>query len=81
LLDAYVPGKAGGTGTTFDWDLIPKGLPFPIVLSGGLTPGNITEAIRAIRPAAVDVSSGVEVSPGIKDAAKIGEFIKSVRES
>jgi len=78
LLDAYVPDKAGGTGTTFDWRLIPRDLPLPIVLSGGLTPSNVSDAVKAIRPWAVDVSSGVEASPGIKDATKISEFIKGV---
>ena len=76
LLDAYVPGKAGGTGMTFDWNLIPKELAAHIVLSGGLTPENVADAVKAVRPWAVDVSSGVEASPGVKDAAKISEFIK-----
>jgi phosphoribosylanthranilate isomerase len=76
LLDAYVPGKAGGTGMTFDWKLIPKELAANIVLSGGLTPGNVADAVKAVRPWAVDVSSGVEASPGVKDDAKISEFIK-----
>ncbi len=81
LLDAHVEGVAGGTGTTFDWDLIPSGLPLPIVLSGGLTPGNVAEAIRRVKPAAVDVSSGVEREKGIKDAAKIAAFMQGVRNA
>jgi len=80
LLDAYVPGKAGGTGATFDWNLIPKQMPLPIVLSGGLTPANVGEAIKTVHPWAVDVSSGVESSPGIKDAVKISEFIKGISD-
>jgi len=81
LLDAYVEGLAGGTGATFDWSLIPSRLPLPIVLSGGLTPGNVTQAIRAVKPWAVDVSSGVESSKGIKDAAKIAAFVSGVRNA
>lgn len=81
LLDAYVPGKPGGTGTTFDWKLIPEDLPLPIVLSGGLDPENVKDAIRSVKPWAIDVSSGVEKAPGLKDATKIREFIKGVRDA
>jgi phosphoribosylanthranilate isomerase len=81
LLDAYIEGIAGGTGATFDWKLIPPKLPLPIVLSGGLTPDNVTQAIRAVKPWAVDVSSGVESSKGIKDAAKIAVFVSGVRNA
>lgn len=81
LLDAYVDGTHGGTGQTFDWSLIPRNLPLPVVLSGGLTPDNVSEAVRAVRPWAVDVSSGVESSKGIKDAAKIAAFISGVRNA
>jgi len=63
----------------FDWSLIPPALPLPVVLSGGLTPENVSEAIRRVRPSAVDVSSGVEASKGIKDARKIAAFITGVR--
>lgn len=80
LLDAYVDGY-GGAGVSFDWSLIPQKLPLPMILSGGLTPANIGEAIRAVRPLAVDVSSGVEVAKGIKDAVKIAEFIAGVRNA
>jgi len=80
LLDAFVEGYGGG-GKTFDWSLIPKSLPLPIVLSGGLNPANVTEAVRAVRPAGVDVSSGVEQSKGIKDAAKITAFIAGVKKA
>ena len=81
LLDAYVEGTHGGTGATFDWALIPKNLPLPVVLSGGLTPENITAAIQAVRPWAVDVSSGVELQKGIKDTAKIAAFVTGVRNA
>jgi phosphoribosylanthranilate isomerase len=81
LLDAYVEGTHGGTGATFDWTLIPKALPLPVVLAGGLTPDNVTAAIKAVQPWAVDVSSGVEQSKGIKDAAKIAAFVTGVRNA
>ncbi len=80
LLDAYVAGY-GGAGVSFDWSLIPRALPLPMILSGGLTPENVAGAVRAVRPAAVDVSSGVELAKGIKDAAKIAEFIAGVRNA
>jgi phosphoribosylanthranilate isomerase len=80
LLDAHVEGYGGG-GKTFDWSLIPRSLPLPVILSGGLHPGNIAEAVRAVRPWAVDVSSGVEAARGIKDARKITEFIAGVRDA
>jgi phosphoribosylanthranilate isomerase len=79
LLDAHVQGIAGGTGTTFDWALIPKQLPLPVILSGGLDAGNVATAIRQVNPYAVDVSSGVESGKGIKDAAKIAAFINEVK--
>ena len=77
LLDAYAEGY-GGAGQVFDWRLIPDKLPLPVVLSGGLDASNIEAAIRAVRPWAVDVSSGVESDKGIKDAAKIAAFITGV---
>lgn len=79
LLDAYVAGVPGGTGAAFDWELIPKELPLPVILSGGLDPGNIAAAIERVRPYAVDVSSGVEAAKGIKDAAKVAAFINEVK--
>lgn len=79
LLDAFVPGVPGGTGERFDWGLIPPDLPLPVILSGGLDPGNVAEAVRAVRPWAVDVSSGVEASKGIKDAHKVAQFISQAK--
>ncbi|MEJ5212013.1 MAG: phosphoribosylanthranilate isomerase [Burkholderiales bacterium] len=81
LLDAFVEGVPGGTGRSFDWSLIPGGLPLPVVLSGGLDAANVGEAIRRVRPWAVDVSSGVEAAKGIKDAAKIAAFMQGVRNA
>ena len=81
LLDAYQEGLHGGTGAVFDWTLIPPALPLPIVLSGGLTPENVADAVRRVKPGAVDVSSGVESGKGIKDARKIAAFITGVRNA
>lgn len=80
LLDAFVEGTQGGTGESFDWALIPHDLPLPVILSGGLHAGNVAHAIKQVRPYAVDVSSGVEASKGIKDAAKIAAFISEVKK-
>jgi phosphoribosylanthranilate isomerase len=81
LLDAFVDGTHGGTGTAFDWSLIPSERPLPVILSGGLNAKNVGEAIRRVSPWAVDVSSGVEASPGIKDPQKIAAFIQEVRSA
>ncbi len=81
LLDAFVEGTHGGTGASFDWNLIPAELPLPVVLSGGLNAGNVAAAIRRVRPYAVDVSSGVEAAPGIKDARKMADFFQGVRNA
>ena len=78
LLDAFVEGYGGG-GQTFDWSVIPAGMSRPLILSGGLNPGNVGDAVRQVRPQAVDVSSGVEAARGIKDAAKIAAFVAAVR--
>lgn len=78
LVDAHVDGYGGG-GKVFDWSLLPADLPLPIVLSGGLHPGNVAEGVRRLRPWAVDVSSGVEVSKGVKDAALMRQFCQAVR--
>lgn len=81
LLDAYAEGVAGGTGQAFDWSLIPANLPRPIVLAGGLHAGNVGAAIQQVRPYAVDVSGGVEVTKGIKDADKIAAFMRGVEDA
>lgn len=81
LLDAFVPGLAGGTGVQADWAAIPRGLPLPVVLAGGLHGGNVAAAIRAVRPWAVDVSSGVERAKGFKDHNKLSEFMRGVRDA
>ena len=81
LLDAYVADKLGGTGLTFNWNLARQAreLGRPIFLAGGLTPQNVAEAVRLVQPYAVDVSSGVEASPGRKDHAKVKEFIQAAK--
>ena len=81
LLDAYVEGVHGGTGARFDWKLIPSVMPKPVILSGGLDPGNVADAVKQVRPWAVDVSSGVESAKGIKDAARIAAFIAGTRNA
>lgn len=78
LVDTYRPGVAGGTGETFDWSRIPRDLGLPLVLAGGLDPGNVDAAVRQVRPYAVDVSGGVEAAKGIKDPAKMQAFMRGV---
>ncbi len=80
LVDAFVEGYGGG-GKVFDWSLIPPEFDRPLVLSGGLDESNVGEAIRRVRPQAVDVSSGVEAAKGIKDAAKIARFVAGVHDA
>jgi phosphoribosylanthranilate isomerase len=81
LLDAYVKGEKGGTGKTFDWDLAKGAKEYgPVILSGGLTPEVLKEAIRRVDPWGVDVSSGVETAPGIKDHRKMRSFVGEARE-
>lgn len=77
LLDAWAEGY-GGAGRTFDWSLIPTSIPLPMVLSGGLNASNVSAAVARLEPWAVDVSSGVESSPGIKDPRRIADFIAGV---
>jgi phosphoribosylanthranilate isomerase len=83
LLDAYSPNALGGTGHTFNWELAKqaKHLGLPIILAGGLTPENVADAVAAVRPYMVDVSSGVECEPGRKDHDKLRRFIRAVREA
>jgi phosphoribosylanthranilate isomerase len=81
LLDAYRQELYGGTGEVFDWDLVPRGLARPVILSGGLDAQNVGEAIRRVRPWAVDVSSGVEAAKGVKDERRIAEFMENVRNA
>ncbi len=78
LLDAFVDGYGGG-GTVFDWSLVPRSLGKPLILSGGLDADNVGEAVRRLQPDAVDVSSGVEASKGIKDAERIRAFVAAVK--
>lgn len=84
LVDAFHPEALGGTGTRVDWNLaaeIVAACPKPVILAGGLTPENVSECIRIVRPYGVDVSSGVEISPGIKDPLKIRDFIQAAKAS
>ncbi|MBM3836571.1 MAG: phosphoribosylanthranilate isomerase [Verrucomicrobia bacterium] len=81
LLDAFVPGKLGGTGERFNWELARRAttLSRRVILAGGLTPENIREAVRQVRPYGVDVSSGVEVAPGKKNPGKVRDFIAAAK--
>lgn len=81
LLDAFIEGVPGGTGQVFDWNIIPKTFPLPVVLAGGLCPENVVQAVRQVQPYAVDVSGGVELNKGIKDAAKIAAFMRGVSDA
>jgi len=82
LLDAFDPDRLGGTGKTFDWRVAREAKQYgPIILAGGLTPENVTRAVREVRPFAVDVASGVESAPGIKDPAKLRAFFAAVAEA
>ncbi|QZA78785.1 phosphoribosylanthranilate isomerase [Deefgea tanakiae] len=77
LLDAWVDGVPGGTGHSFDWNDLPTEWPLPLILSGGLHPDNVAEAIVQVQPWAVDVSSGVEVIKGVKDLQRVDAFIRA----
>lgn len=81
LLDTFVDGHPGGTGQSFDWGVIPNELPIPIILAGGLNQDNVAQAIRGVKPYAVDVSGGVEKNKGVKDADKIAAFMRGVRDA
>lgn len=79
LLDGHRVGEAGGSGRAFDWSQMPRDLARAVILAGGLDPDNVAQAIRATRPWAVDVASGIESSPGIKDPARLAAFVRAVR--
>jgi phosphoribosylanthranilate isomerase len=82
LIDAYDPEQFGGTGKRVDWDLVAdlvQAVEFPVILAGGLNPDNVAEAIQKVQPYAVDVSSGVELSPGVKDVYKVRDFIAAAK--
>lgn len=81
LLDSHALGAAGGSGEAFDWARVPRNFARPLVLAGGLDAGNIAQAIAIAKPYAVDVSSGIESAPGIKDAAKMRAFVDAVRDA
>jgi phosphoribosylanthranilate isomerase len=80
LFDTYASDRYGGTGRTFDWDLI-AAIPQRIILSGGLNPDNVQDAIRRVHPYGVDTSSGVEATPGVKDHGKIRAFIEAAKQA
>ena len=81
LLDGHAPGAAGGMGQSFEWNMIPADLDYPLILAGGLDVNNVAEAIQTVQPYAVDISSGVESEKGIKDAALVTAFMKNVRQA
>ena len=81
LFDSHVVGGSGGTGRTFDWSHLPKTLNKPVILAGGLTPDNIFDAILATLPWGVDISSGIEVEPGVKDGERMRHFVEEVRRA
>ena len=81
LLDTFSTKQYGGTGETFDWSLLNGKLETPIILSGGLNPDNILDAIDSVNPAAIDVNSGVEISPGKKDHQKINLLFKNLKNT
>jgi phosphoribosylanthranilate isomerase len=81
VFDSHAAGEPGGSGRAFDWSALPANLARPLVLAGGLTPDNVFDAVRAVRPWAVDVSSGIEAAPGIKDPDAMRRFVAAVRRA
>lgn len=81
LFDAWSEGQYGGTGHQFDWNRLPTSTDYPLILAGGLNPDNVAEAVRLVKPDMVDVSGGVESSPGIKDAVKVAAFIRHAKQA
>lgn len=81
LFDAHAPGAPGGGGTRFDWGRLPGDLQTPLLLAGGLEPGNVFEAVTTVLPWGVDVSSGIESEPGIKDGERMRRFVEEVRRA
>lgn len=81
LFDAWSEDQYGGTGHQFDWSRLPTSTDYPLILAGGLNPDNVAEAVRMVRPDMVDVSGGVESSPGIKDRAKVAAFVRHAKEA
>ncbi len=81
LFDAWSEDQYGGTGHQFDWSRLPTSTDYPLILAGGLNPDNVAEAVRLVRPDMVDVSGGVESSPGIKDRAKVAAFVRHAKEA
>lgn len=79
LFDAWDADQYGGTGKQFNWQRLPSARHFPLILAGGLTPANVAEAVAQVEPYAVDVSGGVELAPGIKDANKVQQFIAAAK--
>ena len=81
LFDGHAPGSSGGQGARFDWTTLPQGLNKPMMLAGGLTPDNVYDAVLATLPWGVDVSTGIESSPGIKDGERMRRFVEEVRRA
>lgn len=79
LVDTYDPDQYGGTGHSFNWQMLPRERPLPLILAGGLSSANVADAVRRVRPWAVDVSGGIEASPGIKNIDRMKTFVSEVR--